>query len=219
MNQFLNKITKGDCRDLLKQLPDNSIDLVVTDPPYAITDIEWDKVDIDEFTKEWYDLLMPKMKENSSIYIFWSQKYIQKGLDILQINLDEGDRLLIWHHPNLAKPTRKMFLWTYDPVFYKKIGKPHFLAEFFKKENVDVFKYAKPQSNYVKDKGIHPTQKPLELVKNFVSVSSVSGNIVLDPFSGSGTTAVACKQLGIDFVAFEKDDIHYADSIVRFNNS
>ena len=150
-------------------------------------------------TKKWWDLVKNKLKLNSSTYVFWSQTYLLEGLQIFQPN-----RVLIWHHPNLATPTNKMFLWTYDPILYIKFGKPIFQPSFAEKENVDVFKFAKPQSNWKgENKGLHPASKPIKLIMNFVKISSNENDLVLDPFLGAGTTAIACKKLGRHFIGIE----------------
>jgi len=192
MKKFLNKVTHGDCFNIIPKIPNKSIDLLLTDPPYGVlkSTQKWDDVDIDSFTKKWWKMLKPKMKENSSAYIFFGQKYIPLGFKIFKPH-----RMLIWHHPNLAKPTKKMFLWTYDPIFYIKFGKPTFQPSFVGSENVDVFRYSKPQSNWKNNMRFHPTSKPLELCKIFVKISSNENDIVCDPFLGSGTTAVASQEL------------------------
>jgi len=188
----------GDCINILPLFLSTSIDLVITDPPYGVLDINWDQISLIPFTIKWWVNLQRIKKENSSFYIFWSQKYLKEGLGLFN-----PDRVLIWHHPNLAIPTSKMFLWTYDPIFYIIYGKPIFNAVFTNSENVDVLKYAKPQRNYKKDKRFHPTQKPLELIKLFVKLSSNEDSIILDPFVGSGTTALASELLHRKWIAIE----------------
>lgn len=198
--ELQNKLHCGDAISLIPKIEDNSIDLLLTDPPYGVlgNTQDWDDIDIDKFTNNWWGLIKQKLKTNSSAYVFWSQKYIKLGFQIFN-----PDRMLIWHHPNLAKPTNKMFLWTYDPIFYIRFGSPSFHPRFSKKENVDVFTYAKPQSNFNIDFRFHPASKPLELIKNFVRISSDENNVVCDPFSGGGTSAFACKELKRNFICFE----------------
>lgn len=202
MNRFINKVTNADCFNILPQIPNKSIDLLLTDPPYGVIGKtqKWDDVEIESFTKKWWKMLKPKMKENSSAYIFFGQKYIPLGFKIFKPH-----RMLIWHHPNLAKPTKKMFLWTYDPIFYIKFGKPTFQPSFVGSENVDVFKYSKPQSNWPSNMRFHPTSKPLELIKILVKISSKENDIVIDPFLGGGTTAVASQHLNRRFIGIEKE--------------
>jgi len=210
----INKIHQGDCLELMKKLDDESIDLIVTDPPYCVLGTnqgyrqEWDTFkNLDEyfgFTKKWAEEIYRVLKQDSQCYVFFSQKYIYNFYKIIEKTKFEVKRLLIWFHPNLSKPTNKMWLWKYDPIFFLTKGKiKKFNCSFNKNENCDVLKFAKPQSNFKKDFRYHPTSKPLELVKLLVKISSNEGNIVLDPFIGSGTTAVACKQLGRNFIGIE----------------
>lgn len=201
MRKYINKVTNANCFDIIPKIPDKSIDLLLTDPPYGVLKTQkWDNVKIDTFTKEWWEMIKPKMKENSSAYIFFGQKYIPLGFKIFKPH-----RMLIWHHPNLAKCTKKMFLFTYDPIFYIKFGKPTFQPSFVGSENVDVFKYSKPQSNWPSNMRWHPTSKPVPLIENFIKISSNENDIVLDPFLGSGTTAVAAQNLHRRFIAIEKN--------------
>jgi len=197
------KLYNGDCLQELDNIQEK-IDLVITDPPYFVINkkVEWDKFDnLEEylnFLKIWYEKLLTKMKENSSIYIFFSQKFMKEGMDLFN-----PDKCLIWHHPNLAFLTNKTFLYMYDVIFYITIGKSIFNASFIDKENVDVFTYAKPQSNFKKDRKIYGTQKPLELIKNFVKISSNEEDMVLDCFAGSGTTLAAAKELKRNAIGIE----------------
>ncbi len=108
-----------------------------------------------------------------------------------------------------------MFLWTYDPIFYIKFGKPTFQSSFVGSENVDVFRYSKPQSNWPSNMRWHPTSKPVPLIENFVKISSNENDIVLDPFLGSGTTAIAAQNMGRRFIGIEKELKYYKISKQR----
>jgi DNA modification methylase len=201
METILNKIICADSLEFLKTIEPRSIDLIITDPPYGVLDVEWDQVEIKTFTKKWWDLAKKTLKRNSSAYIFFGQKHIPLGYKLFK-----PDRMLIWWHPNLAKTTSKMYLWMYDPIFFITKGNYYFNGEFCRGNNSDVFKYAKPQSNWVGDsKREHPTQKPLELIERLLSVSSQYNDMVLDPFLGAGTTALACAKMGRNFIGIEKD--------------
>jgi len=92
------------------------------------------------------------------------------------------------------------FAYDYEPIFVIKIGNPKLKI---KGKHGCILKYTKPQSNFKKDKLIHPTQKPLELVKKIIKISSNESDIILDPFLGSGTTVVACKELGRKYIGIE----------------
>lgn len=205
-----NSIYNGNCLEILPLIPNESIDLIVTDPPYFVLGkyMKWDKfTGIDEyldFTERWLSQCFRVLKNNRACYVFWSQKHLHH---FFKLDIDFTiNRMLIWHHPNLAKPTRKSYLWTYDPIFYLTKGKPKFDANFLVKENTDVLVYAKPQSNF---KGLkkryHPTGKPVDLIKRLITPTTVSGQVVLDPFMGSGSTLVASKLLNREWIGIEID--------------
>ncbi|MHA1506350.1 MAG: DNA-methyltransferase [Candidatus Asgardarchaeia archaeon] len=204
------EIIQGDCLKLLPKIESNKIDLIVTDPPYFVLKYqEWDKFrsieDYLDFTEKWMKECERVLKGGGSMYIFWSQMWIKEFYLLLDsFSKLQIKRMLIWHHPNLAKTTNRMYLWTYDPVFFIVKGdKPKkFHAKFAKKTNVDVFNIPKPQRWKGKER-YHPTEKPIKLVKIFVENSSDPGDWVLDPFLGSGTTAVVCKMLNRNFIGFE----------------
>ena len=83
-------------------------------------------------------------------------------------------------------------------------------------ERFDVWTIAIPQSNFT-DKKIHPFQKPIALLERIVGIGSNEGDLVLDPFSGSGTTALACKKLNRNFIGSELNKEHYENSLERLN--
>lgn len=207
-----NRIIQGDCIEVMRTLPENSIDAIITDPPYNVLGKtqEWDKRDYVEFlswTKEWMELGYDKCKTNSCLLMFWGQKYMKE-----LFNLDtrwQFKRMLIWHHPNLAKPTRKMYLWTYDPIYYFVKGKPYFEANFTSSENVDVFRYAKPQSSWKKDYRFHPASKPVKLMEKLIKPNTQKDMVVLDPFVGGGATIVACRNLNRSWIGIEKNNEYY----------
>jgi site-specific DNA-methyltransferase (adenine-specific) len=207
-----------DALEKLKELEDESVDLLLTDPPYGVIGInegysqEWDTFSSEEefwdFTKKWLKLAIDKMKYGASAYVFWSQKRMFDFYNLLkEFKQITFKRMLIWHHPNLAKPTRKMYLWTYDPIFFFVKGKKerYFDSNFTQGENTDVFKFMKPQNNYKNEKRLHPAQKPLDLIKILIKNSTKEGWMVLDPFLGSGTTAVASEQLNRRWIGIEKE--------------
>jgi len=96
MKKLINKVINADCFDVLPKIPDKSVNLLLTDPPYGVIGKtqKWDDVEIESFTKKWWKIVKPKMKENSSAYIFFGQKYIPLGFKVFKPN-----RMLIWWHP------------------------------------------------------------------------------------------------------------------------
>jgi len=227
----LGELYCADAIDVLKQLSDESIDLIVTDPPYGVVGKdkgykqEWDTFGSEEdfwrFTEKWLSECYRVLREGGQLYVFFSQKRMfefKRVLDEVGFNFK---RMLIWHHPNLAKPTRKMYLWTYDPIFYCVRGEKakYFDASFTSGYNVDVFCFPKPQNWGSITKRLHPAQKPIELTKILIQNSAKRGDILLDPFAGSGTTLLAAESLGIQWIGVELNEEYCKIIVERLKNS
>jgi len=189
-------LIQGDTLKVLPKIPDESVDLVITDPPYNVTNFEWDRVeDFRQFTKLWFDQCLRIAKNDSFILIFWSEKLLKLGFEIFNPN-----RLLIWHHPNLTlSGLNGEFVYDVDYILVVKKGKP----KIKKGKHSTIFSYPKPQSNFKKDKAYHPAQKPLELLKKLIYLTTNENSFVLDPFLGSGTTMKACLELKRNCIGIE----------------
>jgi DNA modification methylase len=207
----------NDWQNVLPKLDDNSVDLLVADPPYGITDFKWDrKVDWEVFWKEAHRICKP----TAIMALFASGKFMP---ELMNSNLKNYRYALIWEknmatghlhanrrplraHEDLLIFSERWGGSTYNPQ--KIEGKPHKIGGT--KLGATMGHYAKPRliadvktnlyhprsvlkySNVAKGKSLHPTAKPLELVDWIVRSYSNEGDIVLDPFSGSGTTLAAC---------------------------
>ena len=203
----------------LKELSSESIDLIITDPPYYVLkrqewDMQWESID-DYFY--WYDNVFNEMnrvlKNGGQMYIFFSQKYMFE-----YARRYNPLRMLIWWHKNLSPPTNNMWLYQYDPLFYHVKGKPnYFNGHFSLGHNSDVLEYSKPQ-NWRNHKRHHPAEKNLNMMLLLIDNSSKIGDIVLDPFLGSGTTGVACKMLNRNFIGYEINKHYYDIANERMNN-
>ena len=211
MNRYTTiKLTliHGDCLRVLPKLPDESIDLVITDPPYNSNSVDWDRKD-DEFHFRWLKEINRILKTGGSLYVFFAplnmygiEGYIRKNFKLKNI--------CVWYHPNLygAGTSYGQDRWksTWDVIFYAvkgdraKHGK-NISQEAWKKygRGFDVFEFPQPRPL------LHKAQKPLELVKKLIDVSSNEGDIVLDPFLGSGTTMKACLELNRNCIGIEKE--------------
>ena len=210
----------GDALKILPTLPDESIDLVLTDPPYNIlntvqkiskTTKKWDNFGEQEFfnfSLTWIRESERILKDGGSLIFFWSERHLWLVKDLLdQTNL-KLHKILIWNYPNVLKGfSNKRWINTFDFIFHVVKGnKPKtFHASFVKSENVDVFRFPKPQYNFKHDHMYHPTQKPLDLIKILISNLTDEGDTVLDPFIGSGTTMVASKELNRNAIGIEKE--------------
>lgn len=220
------KIFQGDTLDILKKdiIPNASIDLVFVDPPYFILSEEWDKQwrskgEYLGWTRNWLELVVQKIKPTGRLFISFSEELmfdfppLAKGLPIL------FEQTLVWTYKNNFKPhNRTGYKHLFEPVFYLRMPKSGELSfSVYGEEQGDVWNIALPQSNYTEGR-YHKAQKPLELLLRIIRTASGAGDVVLDPFAGSGTTGVAAHQLGRDFRLIEMDAKNITTIRERLNN-
>jgi site-specific DNA-methyltransferase (adenine-specific) len=224
-----NKVILGDCYEILKTLEKNSVDLILTDPPYNISrpsnfkknsdnkkfnniSIEfgqWDKseIDLDSLFCEFKRVL----KSGGTIVIFYD---VWKCSNLKRVAESYGfkqPRICQWVKTNPV------------PINSKKNYLSNAIEFFcvFVKDKKGVFnsKYDKGIYNYPichgHERTKHPTQKPLELMKVLIEKHSSEEDVVLDPFGGSGTTAVAALQTKRKYILIEKSTEYYNISLDR----
>lgn len=219
----------GDCLEVLRKIPDKSVDLVVTDPPYLLETEgagffgrKSDEYSIQYKGKKAYTWggeryvmkEIDSMKEGFSTETldeicrvmkkincyFWCS---QKQLPILYEYFVKGKKtnwnLIAWHKTNPIPACGNKYLT--DTEF----------CLFFREKGVKIYGSFDTKRTYYlsasnmedKRKYHHPTIKPLHIIENMIINSSVGGGIVLDPFMGSGTTGVACRKLNREFIGIE----------------
>lgn len=214
-----NKILCGDCMEGLKELPDGCVDLIMMDPPYLLdTNNGQCGKGFDPFkvykelhqgtftegiTDDVLDELVRVMRK-INIYIWCNERQIPQYLKYF---LDKGCNfnILTWHK-------------SWGPPFCANM----YLSDteyclFFREKGVRIRGNYSTLSKYhvsvpnVEDKKKygHPTIKPLPLISRLISNSSDEGDLVLDPFMGSGTTAVACVQSGRDYMGWELEEEYH----------
>lgn len=225
-----NKVYCMDAFELLKQLPDNSVNLVLTDPPYGITSNEWDN----EFSlEEFWNQIKRVLKEEGCAVITSCQPFTSK---ITLSNLEMFKHEWVWiknRGSNFANTKREPFKehenivvfgfkkWTYNPQMQERTGGGLSRVQYelnwkSKSENYlefsDRLGQKRPNlrvpSSWQKfnvDNGLHPTQKPLALFEYMVRTYSNENDLIIDCFVGSGTTAVACKKLGRNFICCDNN--------------
>ena len=210
-------IEQGDCLNLLKQLPDKSIDLVVTDPPYVIGNkggglyTQEDKQYVkqlegikDGFSTEVLDELCRVMK-NINIYLWCSQKQLFPLIEYFVEGKKCNFNLITWHKTNPIPACGNKYLTdTEYCLFFREKG-----VKIYGEFSTKFTYYITPLNQKDKKLYNHPTIKPLDIIQNLVVNSSLEGDIVLDPFLGSGTTAVACVNTGRHYIGFELDPQYY----------
>jgi len=219
----LNKIYQGDALKILKTFPDKSVDLILTDPPYNISQKNMifrdyrngEKANINFDYGEWdynWDMI-PFLEESKRVLkqygqwlIFTSEQLFEDYRKWLALN-GHFKQFIIWEKTNPLPQFRKcgyrqateIIMWAYKEKPNTKEQHFNFLTQT---EMINVLKYPICGGN---ERTKHPTQKPLRLISKLLSIHSWKNDIVLDPFLGSGTTAVACKQLHRNFIGIEKE--------------
>ena len=234
-----NKIYLGNTFDLIKQLPDNSIDLIICDGPYGVTEQEWDKVgSIQEFNLELLKIFSRVLKQGGSLYLFGKDNCIDfiDYRKYLTLN-----RRIIWYQPSRLSQGKVNYTNNYDLICYFSKGK----AKTFNLDDIRIpqmvelehrlrcekvpsvvnGKYGKTKFNpngknpgdvwgdikqltyhskeLVSREMLNTIQKPEKLIERLVLASSNENDLVLDPFSGVGTTMSVCKKLNRNFIGFE----------------
>lgn len=206
------ELHNGDCLEVMKQIPDGSVDLVVTDPPYdvhagkgggcfgnrtAYSDIEFMS---NGFSEEILDELCRVMKK-INIYLFCSQKQVIPLLDYFVEKRECNWNLLTWHKTNPVPACWNKYLTDTEYIlFFREKG-----VKIGGEYNTKFTYYVTPLNTADKKLYGHPTIKPIEILHNLIVNSSNPGDIILDPFMGSGSTGVACKDTGRGFIGIELD--------------
>ena len=218
------KLLHGDCLELMKDIPDNSIDMVLTDPPYGTTACKWDTV-ID-FELMWAQLKRIT-KDNGAICLFGSEPF-SSALRMSNIKMFKYDWTTIKTKPTGHLNAKKQPLRTIESisVFYKKqcgyypqglrdcnnmvsrTNRGNY-GECSKTTRQKKTGYPKQHINIKSVDGVHPTQKPVALLEYLIKTYTLENETVLDFTMGSGSTGVACKNLNRKFIGIEKDDKYF----------
>ncbi len=220
------QLLHGDSMELLKSIPDKSIDLVVTDPPYNFGNKggrfyaknsstqrkycdELMKLDCCDFEpKPFLDLIKAKCL-HTYIYIFCNKTLVADYIEWAKENKCSYD-ILVMCKSNPIPAYNNHYMSDLEYIIV--IREPG--TYFSKDKNIELFR--KWYMTNCK-KGIHPAEKPLELIKKFIQVGSKEGDTILDCFMGSGTTGAACKELNRNFIGIEIDDNYFSLCQERIN--
>lgn len=235
-----------DCVETMKRIPDGSIDLMLTDPPYNTTACKWEyAINFEMLWAEWLRMVKP----NGAFIFTASQPFTT---DLIMSNRKHFKYEWIWEKNKASN----IFMVDYAPmkkhenicVFYRKTpvfnpikvarsesGKQrakyiHNPSNTGKREYINGFKQEKsikynedeknPESiiYFNNDVGLHPTQKPLDLMRYLILTYSNKGETVFDGYSGSGTTAEACIIEGRKFIGSELNKEYFDKSVLRLKN-
>lgn len=222
-------IRLGNAIELIKQLPAESIDCVVTDPPYKVTSrgnagnaggmftkkvnmqgrvFAENDVKITDFASELYRVL----KEQTHCYVMCNQINLQPYLNELTRVGFKVTRVLVWDKGN--KINNQFYMGQVEFIIFCRKGKAKRVNNCGISELIAI-----PNKKTKRKDGTnyHDTEKPVALMQLLVSQSTVEGDVVLDPFVGIGATAVACVKTARRFIGYELDKTYYMVAVGRVN--
>ena len=209
-------IVNDDCLNYFHKLEDNSVDLILTDPPYAIGKYSTGNINLPNRKKlnndiaEWDQSFDPSLyvsemlrvlKKEGNMFIFTSYNLIGKWHELLDKEFDTF-QFFVWHKTNPP------------PKIYKKgfLNSCELIICLWNKKHKWNFTNQREMHNFFespicmgKERLKHPTQKPLKLLKHIIEIASDEGNLVLDPFAGVCSVEAACKLLNRECISIEID--------------
>ena len=214
----------GDSRELIQQIPDNSVDLLLTDPPYNLSpystgnmkftwrkEINNDLANWDQTSFEpaaWRDEFMRVLKPTGTIFAFCSYNLIGKWHEVFDPVFDTF-QFFVWHKTNPIPKFRKagflnsceMIVCMWDQGHTWNFGKQNEMHNFIEAPICMGRERLKNPT--------HPTQKPLRVLRHLVKIASNPGDVVFDPFMGVGSTGVAALELERKFIGYELDETYF----------
>lgn len=241
------QLMHGDCLELMQQIPEGSVDMVLCDPPYGIIGCKWDAVlpldklwehyrricnknaammffgsqpfssvlvtsNIKAFKHEWIwrknagsNFALVKyqpMKEHESVLVFCDGRLIYNP--IMQERAESGRKR--------QKTPVKFTTAITDNDMYGGIKKETI------SKNIGIMRYPSSVQNFKRERGLHPTQKPVALLEYLIKTYTNEGMTVLDNCMGSGSTGVACLNTNRNFIGIEKDDGYFEIAKKRIEN-
>ncbi len=222
-----NKILLGDCLKIMKSIPEESVDLIFTDPPYNIGikyDVHRDRMDQGdyiEWSRRWIAECLRLLKRNGSVYIAINDENASEFVGILKGLGMTLRNWIIWHYTFGQAQKRKfsrahthILYFTKDPADFtfnsdairitstrQRIGDKR--ANPKGKIPDDVWTISRVAGTFNERVKNFPCQMPIKLLERVIKTSSNPGDLVLDPFSGTGTTPSVAKALGRKYLAIE----------------
>lgn len=226
----LNKIYNEDCLEGMKRIPDGSVDCIATDVPYRITSrgnagssggmmqkdlsmkgkiFEDNDIKIEEYLPEFYRIL----KEKSHCYIMCNHINLTHFLKVIDESNFHFIKCLVWVKDNKIMGSFYMNQFEYI-IMLRKGG-----AKNVNNCGIsDVLMFANKKDKDKNGQNLHDSQKPVGLFQTLISQSSKKGETILDPFMGSGTTAIAAIREKRNFIGFEKSEEYWRKSMERIRN-
>lgn len=235
-----NNLVKANCLDVMKQIADESIDMVLCDLPYGSTACSWDSIiPLDELWEQYNRIC----KVNAAMIFTAAQPFttILAASNILNFKYE-----WIWEKPQGTNPMNSKIMPlkshenilvfyrkkpTYNPQMWystpysgfssntSKIGEVYGSQQSKHRDNPEGSRYPKTVLKFKQEKGFHPTQKPVELMRYLIKTYSNESDVILDNTMGSGTTGVACVLENRKFIGIENDVTYFKIAVDRINSS
>jgi len=233
-------LRKGDCLELMKDIPDKSIDAIIADLPYGITRAKWDIIlDLDLLWKQYERII----KDNGAIVLFGSQPFTTTLINSnrklfrydlvwdkkMKVGMMNCKRMPLRQHEDIVVFYKKQP--TYNPQMTKGKMRNKKIAPT---KDFEVYGQITPIDNFNDDyypssilefsnanqkAKSHPTQKPVALLEYLIKTYTNEGDLVLDNTMGSGTTGVACINTNRNFIGIELDDKYFEMAKARINEA
>lgn len=215
------QLLHGDCLELMKDIPDGSVDLIVTDPPYKTTPygnpgscggmfkhemskkgrvFKFNDVECQFYAPEFYRVL----KDGSHLYVMTNHVNLITMLNTFTSCGFHFIKSLIWNKVN--KITGRFYMSQFEYILFFRKGKG---VQIHNCGTSDIITLQNRKQKGADGKNLHDTEKPVELMRILIENSSKVGDVVLDPFMGIGSTGVACVDTGRKFVGIELDENYF----------
>lgn len=222
----MNKLFLGDCLEMMNSIPDKSIDCVLADPPYGITNCKWDQiipldlmwerlkrivksdgVTIIMGNQPFTSLLGASNIGNLKYSLIWQKSTPTGHLNAKKMPMKVHEDILVFYrskstyNPQGLRSFNQIAMKGSDSLCYNRAGRRYFQKETNYPRSIQIF-------HKDKDK-IHPTQKPVSLMKYLVKTYTNEGDTILDFVMGSGTAGIACQKLNRNFIGIEKNKEYF----------
>lgn len=226
-------VLKGDSRDIIKHIPDASIDFILTDPPYNLgqhstgniplpgrsamnNDVaQWDMVDFNP--EEWANEFIRILKPTGNLFIFTSYNQLGRWYKCLDHRFDTSN-FMVWHKTNPAPKIFKAGFLNSCEMIFTCWNRKHTWNFISQKEMHNFLESPICMRPERLSSPKHPAQKPVSILKKMITIASNEGDIVFDPFMGVGSTGVAALELGRRFIGVELESDYFEAAKNRIND-
>lgn len=222
------EIYKGDCLEMMKSIPDKSIDMILCDMPYETTRNSWDKmIDLEKLWEQYERII----KDNGAIVLFaqtpfdkvlgasnlkllryewiWNKMSPTGHLNAKKMPMKKTENILVFYK---KLPTYNPQGLIYCPRIKSRNSKSVGSSNYGKHKDTTLSEYKGYPTNllkFMRESGLHPTQKPVDLLEYLIKTYTNEGELVLDNCMGSGSTGVACINTDRKFIGIELDDKYF----------